>query len=110
METLPFVARQRAAAAPTAAAAFSISSATSSGWETIATWLDGISTVVAPIRDANMRSASGGIASSFCATRYQVGSDFHAGAAITSVNADDASGCCTAYITPARVGATSAAK
>ena len=27
-----------------------------------------------------MRSASGGIASSFCATRYQEGSDFHAGA------------------------------
>jgi len=32
------------------------------GWETIATWLDGISTVVAPIRAANCRSASGGSA------------------------------------------------
>ena len=73
-------------------------SATSAGWETIATWLDGISTVVAPIRAANCRSASGGIASSFCATRYQDGSDFHAGSPMTSVKADDASGCWTAYM------------
>ena len=36
--------------------------ATSPGWETIATWLDGISTVAAPMRAANCRSASGGIA------------------------------------------------
>jgi Methyladenine glycosylase len=98
------------AAAPTAAAAFSIKSTTSSGWETIATWLEGISTVVAPTRDANMRSASGGIASSFCATRYQAGSDRHAGTPMTSVKAEDASGCCAAYNTRARVGSTSAAK
>ena|ERR1700722_2635337 len=36
-----------------------MSCATSLGWETIATWLDGISTVVAPMREANSRSASG---------------------------------------------------
>src|SRR6059036_4141026 len=76
----------------------------------MATWLDGISTVSAPIRAANWRSASGGIASSFCATRYQDGSDFHAGTPITSVNAEDASACCTAYRTRARVGSTSPAK
>jgi hypothetical protein len=39
------------------------------GGVTIATWLDGISIVVAPMRCANCRSASGGIASSFWATR-----------------------------------------
>jgi len=32
------------------------------GWETIATWLVGISTVVAPMRAANWHSASGGMA------------------------------------------------
>jgi len=32
---------------------------TSPGWETMATWLEGTSIVVAPIRLANMRSASG---------------------------------------------------
>ena len=40
-------------AAPTLSAALSTSSATSAGWETIATWLEGISVVVAPIRAAN---------------------------------------------------------
>jgi hypothetical protein len=38
-------------------------------WETIATWLDETLTVVAPMRFANRRSSSGGIASSFSATR-----------------------------------------
>src|SRR5689334_23413058 len=85
-------------------------SATSAGWETIATWLDGISTVVAPMRDANMRSASGGIASSFWATRYHDGRDLQAGTSMTSVNAVDARACWTAYTTFARVGSTSAAK
>src|SRR5206468_6241379 len=82
----------------------------SAGWETIGTWLDGISTVVAPIRSANRRSASGGIASSFWATRYQEGSDFHAGAPMTSVKAEEASACWTACSTRARVGSTSPAK
>jgi len=45
-----------------AAAAVSMSLTTSSGWETIGTWLVGTSTVVAPMRLANTRSASGGIA------------------------------------------------
>jgi hypothetical protein len=45
-----------------AAAALLISATTSSGWETIATWLVGTSVVVAFIRLANRRSASGGIA------------------------------------------------
>ena len=68
------------------------------------------SVVVAPIRFANRRSASGGRASSFWATRYQDGSDFQAGTPITSVNADEASGCWTAYITCALVESTSPAK
>src|SRR5438445_11491527 len=85
-------------------------SVTSCGCETIATWLAGTSTVVALMRDANSRSASGGIASSFWATRYQEGSDFHAGAPMTSVKAEEASACWTAYMTFARVGSTSAAK
>src|ERR1700722_17224844 len=94
----------------TASAAISMSRATSSGWETIATWLDGISTVVAPIRAANCRSAAGGRAWSSVATRYQDGSVFQAGTSITSSKADMASGCCTAYITLAWTGSTSAAK
>ena len=43
---------------------------------------------VAPMRVANCRSASGGIASSFAATRYQEGSDLQAGAPITSAKAE----------------------
>ena len=46
----------------TASAAVLMSWVTSSGWETIATWPAGISTVMAPMRLANCRSASGGIA------------------------------------------------
>src|ERR1700733_10146344 len=84
--------------------------ATSLGWETIATWLDGISTVVAPMRLANWRSASGGIASSFSATRNQDGCDFQAGTPITSSSVDAARGCCTAYMTRACTVSTSAAK
>jgi len=45
----------------------------------MATCPEAISTVVAPMRLANWRSASGGIASSFWATRYQDGRDFQAG-------------------------------
>ena len=45
-----------------ACAAISMSFTTSSGWETIARWFVGTSTVVAPMRLANRRSASGGIA------------------------------------------------
>ena len=45
---------------------------TSSGWETIATWFVATSTVVAPMRWANSRSASGGIAWSPWATRCQL--------------------------------------
>ena len=59
---------------------------------------------------ANWRSASGGIAWSSVATRYQDGSDFHAGIPITSPNAAPARGCCTAYITFALTGSTSPAK
>ena len=57
----------------TASAAVLTSWATSSGWETIATWPAGTSTVLAPMRLANCRSASGGIAWSFSATRNQDG-------------------------------------
>src|SRR5258708_38926234 len=91
-------------------AAVLMSWATSSGCETIATWLDGTSTVVAPMRLAKWRSASGGIAWSSVATRYQDGSDFQAGMPITSANVEPASACCTACITLARTGSTSAAK
>src|SRR6185312_12415946 len=45
-----------------APAAFVMSCSTSSGWETMATWLVAISTLVAPMRGANCRWASGGIA------------------------------------------------
>ena len=83
----------------TAAAAVSMSSTTSSGWETIATWLVATSTVVAPMRWANSRSASGGIAWSPSATRYHDGSDFQAGAPITSARALVCSGCWTACMT-----------
>src|SRR5258708_35782748 len=85
-------------AARTACAADSISLVTSSGWETIATWLDATSTAVAPIRLANKRSTSGGIASSFLATMYHDGSDFHAGVPIFSPSALADNGCCTAYM------------
>ena len=40
----------------------------------------------------------------------QAGCDFQAGTPITSPNADAARGCCTACITRARTGSTSAAK
>ena len=40
----------------------------------------------------------------------QDGSDFQAGTPITSCSADAASGCCTAYMTRALTGSTSAAK
>ena len=76
----------------------------------MATWLDATSTVVAPMRLANRRSASGGIASSLAATRYQDGCDFQTGTPITSWRADAARGCCTAYMTRALTGSTSAAK
>src|SRR5229473_4756975 len=65
-------------------AAASINPTTSAGWDTIARWLEGTSIIVAPMRLANMRSASGGIASSLVATRYQEGCDFQAGTPITS--------------------------
>src|SRR5205823_6130270 len=73
-----------AGALAAARAAASTSSTTASGWETIATWLEGTSTVSAPIRSANIRSASGAIASSLAATRYHEWSDFHAGVPMTS--------------------------
>jgi hypothetical protein len=54
-------------------AAASMNCVTSAGWETIATWLDGISVVTACMRLANWRSAAGGITSSFAAIMYQLG-------------------------------------
>jgi len=80
------------------------------GGRPIATCPEAISTVAAPMRLANWRSASGRIASSCSATRYQVGWDFQAGTPMTSPNADRASPCCTAYITFAVTGSTSPAK
>ena len=66
--------------------------------------------VAAPMRLAKRRSASGGMAWSSVATRYQHGSDFHAGTPITSVKVEPASACCVACMTLARTGSTSAAK
>jgi AcrR family transcriptional regulator len=43
-------------------AAVSVRFTTLCGWETMATWLLGTSTVLAPMRLANMRSTSGGMA------------------------------------------------
>lgn len=60
----------------------------------------------AAMRAANVRSASGGMAWSSVATRYQVGSDFQAGVPITSVNVEPASACCTTCITLARNGSS----
>src|SRR4249920_781624 len=62
-------------------AAVTIRSCVSSGWETIAQCPLVTSIVSAPIRCANCLSASGGITSSFSATRNHEGSDFHAGGA-----------------------------
>src|SRR5712692_11804820 len=110
-DALAQLAAEDAAQAVTAACvAVLMSCTTSCGWETIATWLDGTSTVVAPMRLANRRWASGGSAWSSAATRNQDGSDFQAGTPITSWKADAASACCTAYMTLAFTGSTSAAK
>src|SRR6202040_1853473 len=91
-------------------AAASINRTTSSGWDTIARWLELTSIVLAPIRLANMRSASGGIASSLVATRYQEGCDFQAGTPITSSKVLIDSPCWTAHMTIARLLSTSEAK
>jgi hypothetical protein len=70
----------------------------------------GTSMVVAPIRPANCRWASGGIAWSPSAPRNQDGSDFQAGTLITSGTALQFNGCWTANMTRALTGSTSAAK
>ena len=62
------------------------------------------------MRLANCRSASGGMASPFAATRNQDGRDFQAGTPITSCRVDVASGCCTAYMNLAVTGSMSPAK
>ena len=79
------------------------------GRDTIGTWLEAISTVVAPIRWAKWRSASGGIASSSVppGTR-RAGPPCRA--PITSPSAASAIGCWTACMTRAQTGSTSAAK
>src|SRR5260370_25715152 len=88
-------AKEDAQAVTAACAAALMSCTTSSGWETIATWLDGTSMVVAPMRLANRRWGSGGSAWSSAATRYQDGSAFQAGIPIMSWEADAASAYCT---------------
>src|ERR1700686_1008657 len=103
-------AQETAQAVAAARDAVLMSFTTSCGWVTIATWLDGTSAVGAPMRLANRRSASGGSAWSSAATRYQVGSAFQAGTPITSWKADADNACCTAYMTLAFTGSTSAAK
>src|SRR5260221_12819154 len=92
-------AQETAQAVAAACAAALMSCTTSSGWETIATWLDGTSMGVAPIRLANRRWAAGGSAWSSTGASYQDGSAFQAAIPIMSWKADAASACCTAYMT-----------
>ena len=75
-----------------ASTAAPVSFATSPGCETIARWLDGTSTTVAPMRLANSRSASGGRASSSVATRYHEGRDFQAGTPMTFIESGGSQG------------------
>src|SRR5207253_11346436 len=92
-DALAQLTAQDAAQAVTAACvAVSMSCTTSCGWETIATWLDGTSTVAAPMRLANRRWASGGSAWPSAATRYQDGRAFQAGMPTMHWKADAAGG------------------
>ena len=101
---------RRGTSPDTPATAASISATTSSGWDTIGTWLDATSTVVAPMRAANGRPASGGIASSLVATRNHEGRARQAGTPMTSSKVESEMGCWTACMTFACAGSTSAAK
>src|SRR5712692_9168448 len=84
-------------------------SATSLGCETIAAWLDATLWISAPMRLAMNSSAWGGIIWSSVATMYHDGRVFHAGGPDFAVKESTLSGFCTAAMTLASVGSTSAA-
>src|SRR5690606_39566275 len=91
-------------------AAPTIKSATFRGWDTMGTWLDASSSVVALIGLALNRSRSGLIIPSFAATIYQEGFVFHAGLYTFSSVADAAHATCVAWISFLSSGDTSCAK
>src|SRR5216684_3824261 len=80
------------------------------GWETIAAWDESIWTVWACIRVAMKRSAAGGIAWSWLATRYQDGMVFQAGTPEGSLRVASAPGRWVAAITAAVASEQSAQK
>src|SRR5258708_32825935 len=86
-----------------------IKSATSLGCETIAAWLDATLRISAPMRLAMNSSACGGIIWSSGATMYHDGMAFQAGGPAFAVKESTLSGFCTAAMTLASVGSTSAA-
>src|SRR5678815_471639 len=82
-----------------------------SGWDRNDTWEAATSTIVAFARSAMNRCNAGGIARSWVPSKYQHGSDFHAGGPDgTAANAAAAYGRWAAAITAAVSASTSAAK
>src|SRR5260370_36635218 len=73
-------------------AAFTMRSVTSTGCESIATWLEGTAIEVALILRANVSSSSGEMVRSFVAMTNQDGLFFHAGAITGAPNATPAVG------------------
>src|SRR5712691_10022079 len=94
----------------TARAALRIRSVTAPGWETMAAWDELIWTVRACIRAAMKRSAAGGIAWSWLATRYQEGMVLQAGTPEGSLRVASAAGRWVAAITAAVAAEQSAQK
>src|SRR5713226_1078892 len=82
--------------------------ATVTGWEMNAVWDPAMDLVVAPMRSAMNRSASGAMALSRSETRYQLGLDFQPAAVAASVSAATDSGRWVANMTSARSMGTSA--
>src|SRR5258708_39073657 len=89
------------------ASAFLMKDATATDWAMNAVCEPVIHSVVAPIRSAMNRSASGGMALSCSDTRHQDGLVFHPAAAALSVSASIDNDRCVAHITAARAAATS---
>src|SRR5689334_3732011 len=83
---------------------------TSFGFESIGTWLESSSFVVAFMRLAKKRSSSGAMARSFLATMYHDGFDFHATFDTFASNADVEIGPCVAATIRASAAGKSHAK
>jgi hypothetical protein len=92
-----------------AAAAVRITSATTSGWETITTCEASTSVIVAPARSAIERITSVPAALSAVATTAQDGVDFQAGGPAGCEKAPSAAGRCVAAMTALCSGGRSAA-